>query len=163
MRGRKPIPSLLSGLHGQPGKRRRKPAEPKPTGDLAEAPSWLTAEQRAGWDFALGHAPIGLLKQVDRGLLVTYVIAEDLHRQAVEALSRTGIVEATPRTGAAVQSPYLAIVNRQASIMIKAAAEMGFTPCSRTRVVIGPTPAASGDGLSLEDYLANRPRLPSER
>jgi len=33
-----------------------------------------------------------------------------------------------------MQSPYLAIANKQAQIMTKAATEMGFTPASRSRV-----------------------------
>jgi P27 family predicted phage terminase small subunit len=162
MRGRKPIPSLLSGLHGLPGKRRRKPAEPKPTGDLAEAPGWLTAEQRAGWDYALAHAPPGLLKKLDRGVLVTFVVAEDLHRQAAEALARTGLVEAAPHTGAAIQSVHLAILNRQAAIMLKAAAELGCSPTARARVSVVPAEAETDADIPLEEYLAARPALPSD-
>ena len=33
-------------------------------------------------------------------------------------------------------SPYLAIVNKQAQLMSRAAAEMGFTPASRSRVAL---------------------------
>jgi phage terminase small subunit len=35
-----------------------------------------------------------------------------------------------------VQSPYLSIINKQAQIMVKAAAEMGFTPSSRSRISV---------------------------
>jgi transposase len=35
-----------------------------------------------------------------------------------------------------VQSPYLAIINKQAQLMSRAAAEMGFTPVSRSRVAL---------------------------
>jgi 2-succinyl-5-enolpyruvyl-6-hydroxy-3-cyclohexene-1-carboxylate synthase len=35
-----------------------------------------------------------------------------------------------------MQSPYLAIANKQAQIMTKAAIEMGFTPASRSRISI---------------------------
>ena len=40
-----------------------------------------------------------------------------------------------------MQSPYLAIANKQAQIMTKAAIEMGFTPASRSRITL-PTDAA---------------------
>jgi len=43
--------------------------------------------------------------------------------------------------GAAVQNPYLGIVNRQAVIMKALAAEMGFTPAARTRISV-----EEGDG-----------------
>jgi phage terminase small subunit len=43
-------------------------------------------------------------------------------------------------TGYPVQSPYVAVANRQAEIMIRIAAEFGFTPASRSRIA-APTPA----------------------
>ena len=36
--------------------------------------------------------------------------------------------------GFPVQSPYLAIANRQADIMMRIASEFGFTPASRSRI-----------------------------
>lgn len=41
-----------------------------------------------------------------------------------------------PNTGVPMQSPYLAIANKQAQIMTKAAVEMGFTPASRSRISV---------------------------
>jgi phage terminase small subunit len=41
-------------------------------------------------------------------------------------------------TGFPIQSPYLAIANRQAEIMMRIASEFGFTPASRSRIA---TPA----------------------
>jgi hypothetical protein len=38
-----------------------------------------------------------------------------------------------------LQSPYLAILNKQAQIMLKAGAELGFSPASRTRVQVERT------------------------
>ena len=37
-------------------------------------------------------------------------------------------------TGFPIQSPYLAIANRQAEIMMRIASEFGFTPASRSRI-----------------------------
>jgi phage terminase small subunit len=37
-------------------------------------------------------------------------------------------------SGYPVQSPYLAIANRQAEIMMRIASEFGFTPVSRSRI-----------------------------
>ena len=36
--------------------------------------------------------------------------------------------------GFSIQSPYLAIANRQAEIMMRIASEFGFTPASRSRI-----------------------------
>jgi phage terminase small subunit len=37
-------------------------------------------------------------------------------------------------TGFPMQSPYVAIANRQAEIMMRIASEFGFTPASRSRI-----------------------------
>jgi len=47
-------------------------------------------------------------------------------------------------TGVPMQSPYLAIANKQAQIMTKAATETGFTPESRSRITL---PVAAADKL----------------
>ena len=78
MRGRKPKPTKLKELAGNPGKRRIAAGEPKPEGNLAEPPDWMTDSQRAGWAYALTHAPRGLLKKIDRSALAIWVCAEDL-------------------------------------------------------------------------------------
>jgi hypothetical protein len=90
MRGRKPVPTVLTNLRGNPGHARRSnPVEPKPQGELSAAPDWLTEAQREGWAYALRHAPPGVLKRLDRGALAVWVVAEDLHRQAVPVVTAT--------------------------------------------------------------------------
>ena len=42
--------------------------------------------------------------------------------------------------GSPVQSPYIAIANRQAEIMLRIAAEFGFTLASRCRIASPPPP-----------------------
>lgn len=82
------------------------------------------------------NAPPGLLKDVDASVFTVWVVAFDLYQEASNKLAKTGMLIKAPNTGVPMQSPYLAIVNRQAQIMPKAAAEMGFTPASRSRVVV---------------------------
>jgi P27 family predicted phage terminase small subunit len=54
--------------------------------------------------------------------------------------------------GCPVQSPYIAIANRQAEIMLRIASEFGFTPASRSRIA---TPSAADP--SLFDILEDEP------
>lgn len=133
MRGRKPTPTHLKLLEGNPGKRAINRAEPKPEGNLFDAPEWLTDDQRDGWAYAIANAPAGLLKRLDRAMLTMWVIAESLHRDAAMKVVKSGSVVRT-RNGEAAQNPYLSIVNRQAAVMVKLASEMGFSPASRTRI-----------------------------
>jgi phage terminase small subunit len=58
--------------------------------------------------------------------------------------------------GYPVQSPYIAIANRQAEIMLRIASEFGFTPASRSRIA---TPSESEP--SLFDRLEEPPEEPA--
>lgn len=136
MRGRKPVPSYLKLLRGNPGKRPLNENEPVPAGDLSDAPDWMTESQKTGWNYAIDNAPRGLLKKLDRSVLAAWVVAEDLHRRASEQIEKFGILTKAPNTGLPIQSPYLPVVNKQAQIMLKAAEQLGFTPASRTRIQV---------------------------
>jgi P27 family predicted phage terminase small subunit len=133
-RGTKPKPTYLKLLAGNPGEHKLNDSEPLPVGDLSVAPAWLTPSQKEGWDYAILHAPNGLLKHLDASVLAIWVIAEDTHRHAAEKLAQTGMLVKAPVTGLPIQSPYLPIVNKQALIMLRAAAELGFTPSSRSQI-----------------------------
>ena len=96
----------------------------------------MTEGQKAGWNYAVEHAPLGLLKKLDRSVLAAWVVAEDLHRRASEQVEKFGILTKAPNTGLPIQSPYLPVLNKQAQIILKAAEQLGFTPASRTRIQV---------------------------
>lgn len=58
-----------------------------------------------------------------------------LWADATEQIQKYGAMIKSP-TGYPVQSPYVAVANRQAEIMIRIAAEFGFTPASRSRIAM---------------------------
>lgn len=169
MRGRKPVPTALRKLHGNPRGHKLPVNEPLPQGDLDEPPDWLNDDQQEGWRYAIRHAPPGLLKRIDRGALQVWVVAESLHRKAASLQNGLGlVVKASAADNAPlVQSPYLAIINRQCLIMLKAASELGFSPVSRPRIgrelgeAVAPTvakgPSSGNKVVSLENYLASHP------
>jgi hypothetical protein len=72
MRGRKPVPTMLRELHGNPRKVALPKFEPKPNGDLTDPPNWFNDDQRLCWTYALANSPPGLLKRIDRGALVAW-------------------------------------------------------------------------------------------
>lgn len=147
-------------------------AEPQAPGSLEDPPHWLTEEQVDGWRHALSSAPPGLLRRLDRGVLAVWVVAEDTHRRAAELLRTTQTLLMRQR-GMPMPFPslYLGIMNKQAMIMLKAAAELGFSPTARARAYaqpLGPevklphadTKQGKRKHVSLAEYVANAPPRP---
>lgn len=136
MRGRKPKPTQLRLLQGNPGKRPLRENEPRPEGDLFEAPADLPEQAVPFWTRAIADAPAGLLKNLDQRMLFAWSVAAWLHSEAIAQLSATTLLARAGKDGAIQQNPLLPIVNRQADIMRRMAVEMGFTPTSRSRISI---------------------------
>jgi P27 family predicted phage terminase small subunit len=149
--GPPPKPTHLKLLTGNPGKRAINHDEPRPVGDLDEAPEWLTPLQRQIWSEAIAAAPPGLLKRLDASILCAYVVAADLHKLASQKVVEWGAIIKAPITGVPMQSPWVSIMNKQAAIMMRAAAEMGFSPSSRSRVKIEHNKAASSRFSELKE------------
>ena len=74
-----------------------------------------------------------MLTQLDRAALATYCGAYGLWAEATDAIQTYGVMIKSPQ-GFPIQSPYLAVANRQAEIMMRIASEFGFTPASRSRI-----------------------------
>ena len=103
MKGRKPVPTHLKVIRGNPGKRKLNKNEPLPIGDLVDAPEWMAESQRQNWNYAVENAPKGLLKKLDRSVLVAWTVAEDLHRRSSERVEKFGILTKAPNTGLPMQ------------------------------------------------------------
>ncbi|MDT7952390.1 MAG: P27 family phage terminase small subunit [Acetobacteraceae bacterium] len=156
-RGPRPKPTALHVLEGtyRTTRHRDRADEPQPPPGPLDAPDWLSDGQRAGWDYALEHAPRDLLRPIDRGVLVVWIEAEDRHRRAVIAQAQLDarhpvlpMLTAGAR-GTLVGSPYLRIIARAAETMLRAASELGFSPASRPRLAATPDAAAPAeDGWS---------------
>lgn len=135
--GRKPTPTLMRVLTGNPQHRPMNAAEEVPPGELFDAPEWMSDQQREGWRHAIDHAPKGLLRNLDKSLLAAWVIAEDMHRTAATSVARVGLMIRSKHSDVPVQNPYVAIINKQAHIMKGLASELGFSPTSRARIAYG--------------------------
>lgn len=150
MRGRKPKPSYMRVLDGRASHSAKpNPDEPQPPGELeGEAPpEWLSETQKEGWRYAMKNAPPGLLRRLDRSVMVAWVCAEDEHRKAAVQVAKLGSLLKS-QGGTPYQNPYLAIMNKQAVIMMRAAAELGFTPSSRSRVKVEKPRTGRADPFS---------------
>ena len=101
---------------------------------IIECPPELGPLARQEWDRVVGHlAATGVLSHFDRGPLAIYCAAYGHWIEATEAMQKYGTMMKSP-SGYPVQSPYVAIANRQAEIMMRIASEFGFTPASRGRL-----------------------------
>lgn len=152
MRGRKPKPTRVRAITGNPGKRPLNPSEPMPellTLDaIPEPPSELSKRAQAEWHrLAPQLATLRILTALDRAALAAYCAAYALWAEAIEAVGQYGAMVKSP-TGYPMQSPYIGMANRQAEIMLRIASEFGFTPASRARIVARQTqePDLFGNG-----------------
>ncbi len=148
MAGRKPLPTSIKKIKGTLQKCRTNTREPKPIGDLVEPPDYMTDGAKSAWRYAIQCAPPNLLKQLDASVLEVWACAADLYRRAQQGLAETGLLVKAPMTGVLMQSPYLAIANKQAQIMTKAGVEMGFTPSSRSKINMPDEPKDEHDPWS---------------
>lgn len=133
--GVKPKPTYMRVLEGNASNRPLNQHEPKPKEPLTDPPESLSDRQKEIWRRALGQAPPELLKSVDESVFKVWVIAYDFHDQANTMVNKAGVFMKT-KNGVPIQNPWMAVVNRQSLIMMRAAAEMGFTPSARSRVKV---------------------------
>jgi P27 family predicted phage terminase small subunit len=139
MRGRKPKPTRLKLITGNPGKRPLSAGEPKPARpDTLRAPSGLSAGAKRCWrQVARQLHDAQILTQLDRPALALYCEAFARWTQANGQIQRFGAIVKAP-SGYPIPSPYLSIANKAFDQMAKIMAEFGMTPSSRSRINAEP-------------------------
>lgn len=144
MRGRKPKPTALKLVEGNPGRRPINGREPKPPSTRPTCPAHLSPTAKAEWKRVAGALNrIGLLTQIDRTVLATYCQAYGRWVEAERRLAETPPLLKTP-AGYVQVSPWVTISNKQVELMTRLMAELGLTPSARSRLAIqvpnGPKP-----------------------
>jgi P27 family predicted phage terminase small subunit len=136
MRGRRPKPTRMKVLTGNPGKHSLNSREPRPEAEIPDCPVELGPVARQEWErLAIELGNLRILTQLDRAALAAYCGAYALWAEATEAIQKYGTMIKSP-SGYPQQSPYVAIANRQAELMMRIASEFGFTPASRSRIAM---------------------------
>ena len=134
MRGRRPKPTRIKALTGNPGRRPLNVDEPRPEPKIPDCPAELGPVARQEWTrLTVELGKLRLLTELDRAALAAYCGAYALWAEAIEAIQKYGTMVKSP-SGYPQQSPYVAVANRQAEIMMRIASEFGFTPASRGRI-----------------------------
>lgn len=153
--GRKPKPTKLKELEGNPGKRPFNQNEPQPQPCIPTCPRHLTPTARKEWHrIAPILEQLGLLTQIDRAALAAYcqnygrwVEAEnEINKLRKIAPGKLPYLYKTTN-GNLITSPLLVVANKAMEQMYKFLAEFGLTPATRSRITRG------GDGSGSDDPL----------
>ena len=158
MAGRRPKPTALHRVQGtfnatKHGRDRKH--EPVALGDLEEPPSDLTDNQEAVWRYAVAHMPRGLIKLIDRDVLMIWVEARDrwntarLMQAMIDHDTKLKLLVKGPM--GLMPSPYNDILDKTAKTMIRVAQELGFSPAARPRLHADTPDADKGS----DDVMAN--------
>jgi len=149
--GRKPKPSNVHKLHGNPGRRKRNQREPKPEVVVPDPPAHLEGDALEEWDRVVPELrALGLISAIDRNSLAAYCQAYARWVEAEAKLKQYGQIVKSP-AGYPMQSPYLGIANTALKFMRDFATEFGMTPSSRSRVSTAGKPPQS----NLMRFLEN--------
>lgn len=148
IRGRKPKPTAMKVLEGNPGKRPLNEHEPTPPKGTLRCPTWLEAEAKKEWRrLAPSLEAMGALTSVDITAFSGYCQAYARWKEAEEFISQHGSIFQTP-SGYVQQVPQVSIAQQNLKIMQSFCSEFGLTPATRSRII-----ANSGEGTDESDPM----------
>jgi P27 family predicted phage terminase small subunit len=134
MRGRKPHPTHLKLVKGNPRHRPLTDSEPAPRKTLPEPPAELSGDARKEWDRVAPELyRMGLLTALDRSALAAYCQVYGRWVQAERGIAEGGLLSTTIK-GNLIQNALVGIANKAMADMVRYAAEFGMTPSARTRL-----------------------------
>lgn len=159
-RGRKPTPTALRALRGNPQHRPMPEDEPTPDVGRPSPPEELVkrADALAEWNRVVPVLEqLGLLTKIDRAALSGYCMAYARWIEAERELSKSDALIVKTKTGYPMQNPLIGIANQQLKLMHGFIAEFGLSPASRTRV---RTSASSESALKA--FTSAKPKGPKK-
>ena len=134
-RGRKPKPTAIKELEGNPGKRQLNTNEPKPMARAPSCPKWLEPDAKKEWRrLAKQMEQLGILTEVDMAAFAGYCQAYARWKAAEEFISKHGAIVKTP-SGYWQQIPQVSIAQQYLKQMNKFCEQFGLTPASRSRII----------------------------
>ena len=149
MAGRRPKPTRLKELEGNPGKRPLNKREPQFRVGRPHCPQHLGTVARREWHRIVGELHrVGLLTLADRAALAAYCQLYDRWAAAEQEIAKTGLT-LTTSNGNVIQNPVVGIANTALDGMRKYLVEFGLTPASRAKLQT----AAPEKPKTLDDEL----------
>ena len=150
MAGRKPKPTAVKKLEGNPGKRKLNSKEPVPAKGIPACPDWLMQEAKKEWErLAELMNQMGVLTEVDMAAFAAYCQSYARWKEAQEHITSGGSTFETDK-GYQQQTPWVGIANTNQKLMLQAASEFGLTPSSRSRII-----ASNSQGKEPEDEMGH--------
>lgn len=140
-RGRRPLPTNIKILRGNPGRRPLNEHEPDPgkLTRLPPPPPELSDEAKAEWR-RTGKVLLkaGLFTTLDTAQFAIYCSSYALHLKATATLAKTPML-VKRQNGDLVANPLLKVSREAAAAASRALIEFGMSPSSRSRVQVkGP-------------------------
>ena len=148
-KGRKPTPTAIKELEGNPGKRELNKNEPRPQRKAPVCPKWLEPEAKKEWRrLAKKMEAMGVLTEVDMAAFAGYCQAYARWKEAEERITDRGLVIRTP-SGYPQQVPSISIAQKYQRLMNQFAEQFGLTPAARSRII-----ASGSDGAPVDEMDA---------
>ena len=148
--GRRPLPTALKVLRGNPGKRPLPKDEPRPQPKLPPPPAELSDEAKREWRRTGRRLrAAGLITELDTAAFAAYCSSYARWLQAQALLSNAPMLE-LGSDGTLRPSPLLRIVQQAQEQFTRALTEFGMSPSSRTRVQVS-RPSKDGDPFEAYD------------
>lgn len=133
MKGRKPKPTALRVLEGNPGKRPINKNEPKPKPLAPTTSSWMSAEaKKLRKQLAPKLENMGLLTEVDGPAFDFMITHYALAAEAAAMIKRDGIIDESKPTLKA--HPAMKILKDNSAAFLRYASSFGLTPAERSRL-----------------------------
>jgi len=137
MAGRKPKPTNIIRLEGNPGKRPLNDREPQPKTEIPDCPEFLNEVAKAEWNRMAPHLKtLRLITQIDMAALAGYCHYYAIWKDASEKLADDYI--SISDKGNEFQNPLVGTMNTAFANMLKCMVEFGMTPSSRSRLKVEP-------------------------
>ena len=146
--GRRPRPTKLKLIEGNPGKRPLNEAEPKAPPGRPIAPPDLSDDAMKEWKYIVPKLDaMGILTKADRRNLVILCEQVSVFNEATAWIQDKGIIVAGRNKGEAVKNPAVQIQRDAARLISTFSRMFGLDPADRASLEVGGLPADAAAAL----------------
>lgn len=146
--GRRPRPTHLKALEGNPGKRPLNLAEPKTPPGRPIAPPDLSDDAKKEWQYIVPKLDeMGVLHKADRRNLVIYCELVATFNEATNWVKDKGVIVSGRNKGEAVKNPAVQIQRDAARLISTYSRMFGLDPADRASLEVGGLPADAARAL----------------